>query len=177
MLGFPLAHICNMLSNVFLATYVFKGIQCYKRWKSSSNDLQCPKSLTETTAKSFSPSLLTKVSVGRHKPRGNKSKCSTLKRKHLLSKGQDSLFVILNTKHLIITTLWSELANFYPTDKTQLRERKRKAWMWHSKNLLQDPKQETEIGIIDHFMLNTEQTYRICYVLAISFELDRITLA
>lgn len=36
------------------------------------------------------------------------------------------------------------------------REEKRKAWTSQSKNLAEDPKQETEIGIIDHFMLDSE---------------------
>lgn len=43
--------------------------------------------------------------------------------------------------------------------------------------MLQDPKEENKTGIINHLMLNNEQTYRIYYVLAIVFELDRIRLA
>lgn len=70
-------------------------------------------------------------------------------------------------------TVWSELAN----KRNTTWERTRKAWIWQSKNLVQDPKQETEISIIDHFMLNTQQTYRLCYALAILLELDKIRLA
>lgn len=60
------------------------------------------KHLTGTAAKSFSLRPFTKISLGRCKTRGSKSKCSKLKRQHLLSKGQDPVFVILNPKHLMI---------------------------------------------------------------------------
>lgn len=107
----------NMFFNIILARHVSN------RFNVTSDTTAALMTSIDKTTKFFLFSSLTRVSLGKQETRGNQSKCSKLKRQHLLSK--DPVFVIPNPKHLMIIIRWKELANLDLTDTDYLKKRGR----------------------------------------------------